>query len=98
MKEHSNNPESFEDIDFGTRECLACHEEIGAPGFGRHVFAHSPQELTEKWPGGLRGVMDSLADSLTQSIEAAEGNPHVQKNLEKSFEAIQILREQLEIS
>lgn len=96
----SNNPnplgpESFEGINFGTRECLACHEEIDAQNFGGHVFSHDPILLKLTWPGGIPGVLDSLTESLQTSFEAAEGHPEVQTWLRLSLDGIDELRRRM---
>ncbi len=88
-------PEDYEGIDFGVRECEVCHEEIEAQTFGGHVLSHDPRDLVTLWPGGIRGVFDSLRDSLLTSSEAADGRTEVQAHLKASLEGINALRQQM---
>jgi hypothetical protein len=79
--------ENWEEIDFGTRECKLCPEQIAAPEFGRHLSSHSDLEIAH-YPGGIRGFYGDLIDSLEQSLAAAEGYPLTSARLERSLKIL----------
>jgi hypothetical protein len=87
--------ENLDGINFGTRECLICYNEIDARKFGSHVLSHDPTLIQINWPGGIDGVLNSLQMSLEQSIEAAKGHPRVQANLRFSLSGIEQLRRRI---
>lgn len=88
-------PESFEGINFGVRECEACHEEIEAQNFGGHVLSHDPVLLQITWPGGIPGVINSLSESVQASIEAAQGHSEVQERLRMSLYGLKEIQNRL---
>jgi hypothetical protein len=89
--ENLSGPESYGGIDFGTRKCEICLEEIETPKFGGHVFGQHAPEIQAKWPGGITGLLGTLRESLATSIEAATGRPDVQFELGLSMLAIDSL-------
>lgn len=78
-------------VEYGTRKCEFCEEDVPANCFGAHINDHPPGELVAKWPGGLVGLLASLRKSVETSIEACRDFPRLQEILRLSLAAIQDL-------
>lgn len=88
--ENDKQPE----IDFGTRYCEICDDDIPAQIFGSHVFVDHLDEI-QKWPGGVPKLLEAFQASLDQSIAAAEGYPKVQAGLRVSKDGIAKMQKSL---
>lgn len=76
-------------IDFGTRRCKLCRQDIPAQIFGRHVLGvHGSGAIALRWPGGTAGYLRDCVESLDESIERASGHPQVQANLKRQRDYI----------
>lgn len=69
-------------IDFGTRHCLLCEQEIPAYRLGRHMQGEHPEGVGQ-WPGGAPAYFGFMRRSMSESIKAAKGFPRVQERLRR---------------
>lgn len=67
-------------IDYGTRLCLACAQDVPAERFGEHMGDHDPRD----WPGGTPAMLQAMSDSLDESIRRAEGHRVEVERLQRS--------------
>lgn len=73
---------SMSDINFGKRRCQICQSDIPAQTFGRHVFnEHGALIIATRWPGGTRGFLEALLESINESLASSSSFPGVQQSL-----------------
>lgn len=69
-------------LDLGMRTCAACGQSVSAWQLGEHAKTHTT------WPGGTIGLIESLIESVEQSISASQGFPRVTGRLQVSRETL----------
>lgn len=77
-------------LDLGTRKCQICGLECQPWIYGQHIVEHTEEEL-KTWPGGVKGLLDTLKDSISESIEKTGDFPKIQDNLRSSLSFIERL-------
>lgn len=85
---------SHHEIDYGTRRCLICDQTFSATIFGQHVIAHPDEVIEARWPGGARGMLEAMAESLETSIAAARDYPRIVTGLGLALAAISEMHSQ----
>ena len=76
------------EIDYGTRLCKICGQQVSVGKFGRHVVDHGEDRIVREWPGGLKGYLQSLEESLEESIRRAGDHEPDRTHLTRSLTQI----------